>query len=64
MKGIAYALRSMKNEMIVVIKKYFTKSVDIFSVKMYYKIKIKLRGLNYDKERNERRNPQNMDRPD
>ena len=33
--------------MIVVIKKkYFTKSVDIISVKMYYKIKKKLRGLN------------------
>ena len=47
MKGIACALRSTKNEMIVVIKKkYFTKSVDIISVKMYYKIKKKLRGLN------------------
>ena len=51
MKGIACAWLSMKNEMIVVIKKNkkkITKSVDIISVKMYYKIKIKLRGLDYD----------------
>ena len=51
MKAIVCALRSMKSEMIVVIKKnknILQKSVDIISVKMYYKIKIKLRGLRYD----------------
>lgn len=53
MKGIACALRSMKNEMIVVIKKikiFYKKSVDILSVKIYYKLRLKLRGLNMTTE--------------
>ena len=47
MKGIAYALRSMKSEMIVVIKKikiFYKKGVDIISVKIYYVLRLKLRG--------------------
>jgi hypothetical protein len=55
MKGIACALRSMKNEMIVVIKKnknIFKKSVDILSVKIYYVLRLKLRGLKYEYKSN------------
>ena len=45
--------------MIVVIKKnknILQKSVDILSVKIYYVLRLKLRGLNYDKEIYGRRN--------
>ena len=51
MKGIAYALRSMKSGTICVIKKnknILQKSVDIISVKIYYVLRLKLRGLNYE----------------